>query len=304
MPSSDRLLVFKRWTFVVALVRTTNAFSNFQNRMARPYKRSGGVSRRRVASAKAIVARARQTLYKRNRGNNYRSSGYIGRFTGKAGELKFYDEAFAFTGIGTSGNFVSALVTPAAGTGPENRIGRKITLKKLHIRLAFKNVHTSATSGAQTADMVRCLVIQDTQCNGSAVTATSDLFQNPASGALIRAFNNLENSGRFKTLYDKTIDMNAQVGGAYGAMVPVNVPAAAGGNQAAYTVPANTDLFLSGESVKHRDVYLNNLSIPLEYKGTTGAVTELTSNNIFMFFVSQESHTQVAAQWRARFEDA
>lgn len=267
------------------------------------YRRGGGpwIMRRAYSKAgRSYATRKASSLPRKYRGR-FRRAGLWGRFQGPDKELKYFDQAVAATGIGTGGVFYDGLVTVANGTGPSNRIGQKITVKKLMIRAELKNI--PATDPNHTSDRVRLIVVQDTQSNGSVPTAAADILTNPTDGKLINAFNNMSNSKRFKTLYDKTHTLNTGIGAPYAHNAGWSVPAAASGTQAGYSVPADTVAFTSGEYTKQVNIYLNNLHIPLEYFGTTGAYTEIKTNNLFMFAVSAESHTQMSVTWRARYSD-
>lgn len=272
--------------------------------MARAYKRSGpsyGVRRR--YSAKRRSATTRSALVARNRTStrNYRSSGYIGRFSGRAGELKFFDQEAAIVGIPTSGvdwELVggSTYGIPQ-GTGPTERIGRKITLKKIMVRGYLKNV--ASGSSAQTSDVVRMILFQDTQANGAAAHAADVL-----ESATWNSFNNLENSQRFKILKDCKFNMNTMAGAGWSTQAAYTEPAgvAATPNGGGFTSPATGNAQTFAEAIKNFEVYLN-VNIPVQYTSTTGEVTEITSNNIHLAFLSAESHTQVSFKWRLRYED-
>lgn len=274
--------------------------------MARPYKRSGGVSNRRVASAKALVAKARAALQAKNRGVSsgmLRSAGYWGRFSGKAGELKYKDQASATNiGINSTTGLCYGIVSDTAvgiprGTGPNERIGRKLTIKKLMIKGMLRNVNSG--DAAQAADVVRVIVFQDTQANGT-LPALSNLLD----AGNILSFNDLENSGRFRVLKEKKFVLNAQAGAGWSTQASYTQPpgVAATPNGGGFTAPATGNGVVFAEVLKPFEMYLN-LTVPIELDGPNGTIAECKSNNLCLAFISQESHTQVTFRTRLRYLD-
>jgi len=144
----------------------------------RSYKPSGYRSRkqtmdairaqRSAQSAAAAMIRRNPTL----RGYARTGGSYTGRFKygGKSAELKYFDNAISF-------NFDSTGEVPATGqlcTIPQGvaqteRVGRKITIKKIVAKLTI----TLATpTDAIGSDILRLALVQDTQANGAAATGT------------------------------------------------------------------------------------------------------------------------------------
>jgi len=123
-----------------------------------------------------------------------------------------------------------------------------------------------------SADTVRIILFVDTQCNGAGCNV-SDFLKTPS----YLAYNNLVNSGRFRTLHDKIHDINAGL---------------------------LSDGSREYIAVKTEEVYINNLSIPIEYSGSTGGLTEIKSNNIGMLWISGGSgKTGIARSIRVRYSD-
>lgn len=95
-------------------------------------------------------------------------------------------------------------IAPTAGTGYTNRIGNKITLKSLALRMQL-------TLGALEADgcTVRFMVVWDRAPRG-ALAGVTDMIE---ADNILAAYQTVGASkGRFQFLADRTIDFNAQEG--------------------------------------------------------------------------------------------
>lgn len=271
--------------------------------MARAYKRSGpayGVRRRYSAKRRASTSRSALVAKGRMPVPGYtRTSGSWGRFSGNPGELKFHDIHVTETGFLAVGAvrpvISSTAIGIAAGTSPQERVGRKCTIKSINIRGRVK----CASSGdfAQACDNVRMILFQDTQANGS-VPLVTDLL----ASTNYNSFNNLDNKQRFRVLAEKTFSINQQAGGAYGYNGGYSVPAAASGNQAGYSVPADSAQLQVAECTRQFS-FFHKCSIPLEFSGDTGHDNELRSNNIWLLMISEEQRANYEYRCRVRFTD-
>lgn len=205
----------------------------------------------------------------------YRRSGYYRRFNRAVGtELKFFDTVKGLTATNSAGVLAnSSLCLIPQGADESERVGRKCTVKSLHMHGRLKQI--VATSGANTSNKVRIVVYVDKQTNG-ATANVGDLLSDPTD---VNSFRNLVNSGRFKFLMDRTFDIY-QTGAA-----PTG---------AAYEYGEITKTF-----------NLNcNLSLPLEFDGATGALAELRTNNIGVaVFSSDSTITQFQYTARIRYAD-
>ncbi len=179
-----------------------------------------------------------------------RVGGYYGRYA-NGGELKFHDvdvDDASITQAGTIQN-TGSINLIAQGVTESTRVGRKCTIKSILWRY---NITVPSIGGGNvaTGDTLRLIMYLDKQANGATIVAT-DLLESDN----YQSFNNLSNSGRFRIICDKTMDCN--------------ITAAAGDGAVNDTAP----LSLSGTLFK-------KCAIPLEFSSTTGAITELRSNNI------------------------
>lgn len=263
--------------------------------MARPYKRSGGTSRRRFSAAKAVVAKARQSMYAKNRAapGFTRTSGFYGRFSGKAGELKFNDETGPNFTIPTTGSIWGAFCSIPQGTGESQRIGRKATFKKFLLKGTL-NIATT-THASHCHDSVRLMLVQDTQANGT-LPNVGDILDGPN----IRSFNNLENSNRFRTLADKMFHINTTAATASRAAYTEDPGTAAAPNGGGYTNPAMIEEY--GGNDKQISLY-KDFQIPVEWSGSTGATAEIRSNNILLVAISQRGVASLEFESRTRYLD-
>lgn len=200
-----------------------------------------------------------------------RTGGYYGRFTGKNAELKFFD---------TTNNFLCDITgeVPATGqlalipqgTTESTRIGRKVQIKSIQIRGVFTFNPAATNPGADTVHMY---LILDTQCNGAAATVP-DVF---TGTALREALPNIANSQRFTIIKKFTIKFQSMAG-IHGALTWEVTPLD----------------------------YYKKCSIPIEYSSTTGAITEIRSNNLF-FIAGTSAATDDLIQFngttRLRYSD-
>lgn len=192
----------------------------------------------------------------------YRTTGYYGRYPSAGGsgtgELKFFDTTDTFAALVPAGEIKNSLNLIPQGVTESTRIGRKCTIRSLQIR---GNLNLPPVAGVSAAggSVVRIIVYQDKQANGVAATVTDIL-----NTADIHSFRNLANSHRFRILKDSTIDIN---------------PTAAAGDG---TTNDTTSVYKSWEC------YLR-VNVPLEFSSTTGAITELRSNNLGILAISETS---------------
>lgn len=162
-------------------------------------------------------------------------------------ELKFFDTALSFTCDATGEvPATGQLALIPQGDTESTRDGRKATIKSIWIRGQLNFVPSTA---ATAAGVVYISVVQDKQCNGAAAAIT-DVF---SSNGMAENFPNLNNKDRFKILKKIVVPMNSQAG----------------------VTTAFNNLMLPVDWYKKVD-------IPMDWSSTTGAITEIRSNNIFL----------------------
>ncbi len=202
-----------------------------------------------------------------------RTGGFYGRFAGAGGEMKFHDVTIDDTTIAVNGTVQAEMLKIPEGNGEEQRIGRSIVIKKLIYRYSIK-LPTTATANS-TSDTVRIMLIQDKQCN-SALPLVADVLATD----FYLGLNEMANSKRFRTLWDKIYSMNSVAGAGNGT----------------------TNEYC--ETVINDQVYLN-LNVPIEYNNATsdGAIATVRSNNIFAIFLSSDGLCGLVGRMRFRYSD-
>ncbi len=230
-----------------------------------------------IAKQRAAVVAAGRT----------RQVGFWGRYPGaggsaRGGELKFHDIDWDEAGADLSAGVISntnSLLLIGQGITEKLRIGRKCVIKSIGWRGRLQLIGT-ATAAATVPEIVRLILVLDTQCNGAAPAVSG------SNGLLVAAnyqsFNNLINKGRFSVLKDMVFDLN---------------PMAASGNGTANDFGAVNKSF----------TFFKKCNIPMEYSGTASPadITELRTNNVFAIMINQTANSNVTldSKFRFRFSD-
>ena len=198
-------------------------------------------------------------------------SSYASRFSGPSGELKVFDTTLSF-------NFDATGEVPATGqlnlipqgVTDSTRVGRKCTVKSVHLK---GNVVFAPAAGANAATTAFLYVIHHTPTNGAAAAITDVLTSNNMSTALI----NIANSQRFRVLKKFKWSLNSGAG---------------------VTTAYNN-------VVRHQERY-KKCEIPIGYSSTTGAITEIRTNNIFLLAGTDSASDDTVSfggTCRVRFSD-
>lgn len=238
------------------------------------------MKRRREQQVYTISKRRRgaaPTAFPRRRSRrNVRTGGFLGI------EKKFLDteltaSALATTWAALNPVGVDSLSIPAQGDGESNRDGRTYAIESVHVRGHFE---LAAAEGAGVpASMIECRVIVywDTQTNGAEATATDIMDAGGTTDIL--AFRNLQNSKRFKVLYDKVCLLK---------------PHAL--NEGAVNSFANGAVIQRFEFNKQF-----KKPIIVNCTGTTSSVASVSDNNIGIAAIGTSSNATIAYQARVRF---
>lgn len=226
-----------------------------------------------------------------------RNVGTYGRFVksnccNSPGELKWYDIAqlYAITPVSLSKSvLLQSFNTVPQGTGPNERIGQRIRIKKLGFNFSIWLPAGTVFSNVVQSHLVRLILVCDKQNNGLGF-GTADLLWDAATpiDPSAQAFRNLTNSGRFHVLSDTRYNLNYEVGG--GDAVVTNVMHVG-------------QKLISGTIWKDMD-------LPVEFSaGGTGALAEIRSNNLAMVMVLETlplggtGGVSMLMQSRIRYED-
>lgn len=208
-------------------------------------------------------------------------SGYYGRYTRRTQvarlrrglniEKKFFDTAISFA-VDATGEVPATgqLNLIPQGVTESTRVGRVCQIKSLQMKIQCTYVPGVDTNGV---GVMYLYLVQDKQCNGAAAAATDVLTSTDYKTAMI----NMSNSQRFRILrrWEYTFQSGAGVQTAFGR-----------------------DVKVINEYVK--------MNLPLEFSSTTGAITEIKSNNLFLLAGSDavtDDSINVAGTVRVRFTD-
>ncbi len=236
----------------------------------RPKRRRTGVSMVHAGPQRALPA------VPRNLRGYARIGGFYGRYSGRGAELKFHNLDVDDAVIATGGTIAEdSLLTIAEGNGESDRVGRKVTVKRIQMNYDFLLPQTAVA--AQTSDAVRVILYWDKQTNGAAATVLGIL-----EVADWQSFRNLANSGRFQVLLDKTVSLNCGAGSGRGT----------------------TDTLSYAEVEKHFS-WSKACNIPIEYdnSATTGVITSIRSNNLGILTISKGGLAAFGSRIRIRYSD-
>ncbi len=230
-------------------------------------------ARRRPGTYRSGAASSRARTIAAARGK-YRKIGYYRSPSQQRGELKFWDTTPSDVVTVVTGEVINSLNLVPQNITETGRIGRKIRIKKIHCRYNVI-LQPFTTANNPTGDILRVIFFQDTQCNGVAANTTDIL-----DSAAYLSHNLLVNRGRFRILKDTFHVMNQP------------------------TIMTNAaDTFYSPESLKHGNFSFTG-DVPIEFSGTTGAITEVRSNNFGILLISRNALVGFAGYCRVRYTDA
>lgn len=164
-------------------------------------------------------------------------------------EMKSLDAVLSITSTSSAAQLIGQFLAVSTGTAADQRIGKNITLKKICIRGNISYFPNISYNGQPTYDM---WLVLDTQTNGALPTVL-DVFDNLFAWL---AFPNIMNTSRFIILKHWSLSQNLQA-----------IYAAA---------PAITALHWKIDE----EIDLPN--VKMTYSGTTGAITEIKSNNLLV----------------------
>lgn len=215
-----------------------------------------------------VTARDLMSLQK----GHLRVGGNYGRYNTSESETKWFDTTDPSTIVPIGGVVLApSLNLIPEGTTESSRLGRKARVVSIHIKGAILLPGTANSTAA--LDRVRFIVLVDKQANGAAPIVTDYL-----ETAQINSFRNLSNSQRFTSLYDKTRVLHSNAGAGADAATDIYPPMVS-------TLTIN-----------------KKLNLPLEFSSTTGAITEIRSNNIVVMALSEFGFALSAFTARIRFQ--
>ncbi len=219
-----------------------------------------GGKRPRGAVSKSHKRRKKMSLDKR-----------IEKVLMKNQELKFVDTALAGAPVAIAGTWINEMTQVLEGLGQNQRIGKKIMVKKIMLRV---DLHLSSTTAAgSSSDNIRILLVLVKSAPGQQVVA-GDLLTNPS---LINSFNNLQNTGAYVTLMDKYISFSAP---------------SAGGSTATW-----------GEQAKHFE-WFKDMNLNIQYDTAAADLSSHSVISIQMFALTLSARIHLAGICRVRYTDS
>lgn len=219
------------------------------------------------------VSKAKASKAKRPRTSSLIPYVYPPRYTP---EVKFFDSVFAAATIpaGAASLIDASMLEIVNGSGPSARLGRKIRVVRVDYSFSIVLVGSAAILNP---DAYRFDIWLDKQCNGTAATA-GDLYMNAGGVPGTCQFRNLSNEKRFKRLVTVTRELNGQTG------VAVSNALANVGHKYDGTIYPKLEI---------------------EYEASTGAIADITSNNLFYSWSSDNGTIYCfAVNTRVYFVDA
>lgn len=165
---------------------------------------------------------------------------------------------------------VANLVGIKQGTTKNTRIGNKLHLYQIRIKGQVE------LASQANGDVIRVILVQDTQANG-ATPAISDVLEGNGAGgaATIDSFQNMDNIDRFRILKDKYVNLNALIG---------------------VSSTSNTPIYKEFK-MSHK------CRARIDYSSVTGVVTELKSNNFFIILISANGFAVLNATSRVYWKE-
>lgn len=279
---SDHKLQYNPASIVNTLERTF-----FPVKRSRAMPKSYTTRRARRAEARGAVRQymkenvGRELVVRGGRRGYYRTGGYFGygqeKRTYAAKEFKFLDSSSDNGSPSATGETSASLVLIPQGVTESTRVGRVAYIKQLKANITWQlNDNLGASAASEGAQQIRFCLVCDKQANGQ-LPGWLDVFET----TLTDSFRNLSNESRFDILHDDLFIMNANGG---------------------------VEVGLGGRLKKSRQIRFTKTwpkgGLPIEYSSTTGAQTEIRSNNLFWVYnVSNTANTQLFICNRIRFTD-
>lgn len=176
--------------------------SQFTQRMKRTFSQSQGSSAPQASVKRFKASRPRIAAKKANNKYHHVSPQDIGP------ELKYIDNVVSGTFYTTAGPINQLLNGVATGTDNTNRIGRKIVMKSIQMRLLIHNSVSNLTSFlTDNQTTTRIAVVYDKQPDGSALNP-QQVWNAVATSTDPMECRNPNYLERFDVLIDETVTLN------------------------------------------------------------------------------------------------
>ncbi len=200
-----------------------------------------------------------------------------GRRAARTGELKFHDVSLDDAAIASGGGITDSICKIPQGVTEVTRVGRRCVITNIGWRFNITLPEQNAVGSPNASDVVRVILYLDKQANG-ATAAITDILET----ADYQSFNNLSNSGRFRTLMDRSYAISYKT--------------------LATQFDANN---YDQGSVDIQDVFFKSVNIPIEFDNSfsDGRITTIKTNNIGVLLLSQNGVPGLFSKFRLRFSD-
>jgi len=209
---------------------------------------------------------------------NVRTGGFVGREL-KFSDLEMTNQAFSGSWGTLEDSTADSLTGIGQGNGESQRLGRKYSIQSLHIR-GFVEVAQVESQTAPLDDILaRLVVVWDQQTNGAQLTATDVMDAGLTDD--INSFRNLQHTGRFRVLKDKTfrIALNSQTN--EGA---INL----------FAAPKIEIPFKMNFDFKKNPIVVTT-------SGTANQITAVSDNSIHLIGIATSTRALINYQVRVRF---
>ncbi len=195
-----------------------------------------------------------------------------GYYSTSTTELKFFDLDLDDAVVAIAGTVTDSINKIAQGTTEVQRNGRKCVVKSIEWRMRFFLPEFDAVATPAASDTIRVILYRDKQANG-ATAAVLDILET----ADFQSFYNLSNQNRFSVVCDKLVTLDY------------------------HSLASDGAGLVSGAEATHNLVYKKAINMPLEFSDTTGAITEIRSNNLGVLLLSKAGLAGFESKIRLRF---
>lgn len=176
-----------------------------------------------------------------------------------------------------------ALIPSAIGSGYGQVIGNKYILKSLRVRGELFPSATTGSTAVGTPCNVRLMLIQDTQPNGTQAQPSLLLTDWGSASQINFSFQSVSSGmgGRFRVLYDKTVELN---------------PTASVNNAAGTTVST----IVAGRTFNISKSWKKGLKVIVKSGASTPAIASLGDCNIFLVAHAAATGPSITIRGNAR----
>lgn len=192
-------------------------------------------------------------------------------------ELKFFDGVNLDNAVSSTGFIVQSINKVPQGTTESNRIGRKIWIRRIECNFTASLPKLQDTDDIGDGDILRIIIFVDRQTNGAPATVPEILDESS-----FNSHYNMNNRERFTFLWDKLVVINRMVSGTDGP-----------NRQSTPKVNKHVSF--------NRNMYGKGISV--DFDASTGAVSEMRTNNIGMLYISLDGNIGITGQQTRIFYD-